>query len=76
MTRAEALTELKRTGVLTTALLEPLRITMDSFLRYAQLPPAQAADVLRRLTVLVERQCHAGEALAAHAQHERNPRER
>ena len=71
MTRAEALAELKRTGVLTTTLLEPLHITMDSFLRYAQLPPALAADVLRRLIVLVERQCHADEALAVHAQHER-----
>ena len=40
MTRDQALVQLRQTGALSTAILAPLGVSMDQFLRYAQLPAA------------------------------------
>ncbi len=49
MTKRQALYELKKNRKLTTAMLKPLGISFESFLRYAQLQGSQADEIVDQL---------------------------
>ena len=49
MTRQEAVAKLKAERTVTTAMLEPLGIPFEWFLRFAQLQRAQADHIIRLL---------------------------
>lgn len=49
MTRAEAIAQLEETGELSTGLLEPLGIPFETWLRFAQQPPAEVKEITRKL---------------------------
>lgn len=54
MNRAEALAELKATRTLSTKLLAPLGISLESFLRLAQMPAAAVRTTTDQLIELLE----------------------
>ncbi|KKM25248.1 hypothetical protein LCGC14_1596890 [marine sediment metagenome] len=49
LTREQAIKELSKTSVLTTAMLKSLNISFDSFLQFAQLPDQKAKEVISKL---------------------------
>jgi len=51
MTKQQALTELKRTKVLKTDMLEPLGISFESFLRLGQFSKEKRAEAVERLII-------------------------
>ena len=50
MTRKQAIKQLSETGELTTAMLKPLNISFESFLRFSQLPGENAKELMKKLT--------------------------
>jgi hypothetical protein len=55
MTTEQAIKALKETRQLSTAMLEPLGISYESFLRFSQLPDKKADEIISGLIVLVEK---------------------
>jgi hypothetical protein len=49
MTRKQAMSELSKTGNLTTDMLKPLGIRFESFLGFAQLPEENAREIILKL---------------------------
>lgn len=49
LTRHVALEELRRTRILTTAMLKPLNVEFESFLRFSQLPLDVQARIVEQL---------------------------
>ena len=60
MTRAQALHTLKTTRKLNTAMLKPLGVTFEQFLRFAQLGPATTELAVDRLIERTERRIARG----------------
>jgi hypothetical protein len=54
MTRKKAIAQLKETKQLTTAMLKPLNISFESFLRFAQLPSDKCKQIIEQLIAQLE----------------------
>lgn len=54
MTKKQALAKLKKTRVITTDMLKPLKISMDSWLKYAQLSDEAAKKLIDKFIKVSE----------------------
>jgi len=63
MTKADALAKLKATGQLSTGMLEPLGISMDQFLRFAQLPKKRTDEIVKKMIAHLEKGGSLSEAV-------------
>jgi hypothetical protein len=61
LTRDQALAKLKETRELSTGLLEPLGISFEAWLRFAQLPSERCAEITEQLITKLEKEAPRAE---------------